>query len=83
MPCQFGVLLLSSSDGYITVTLPGTLTHLAKGPPPTITVNRECINTEDRGAGHSCNYLFELREGRFQIVKPCPEDGCQAITSLN
>ena len=83
IPCQFGVLLLSSGNGYLTVSLPGTITRLNEGPPTRIAVSRECIHPEDRGTGTSCRYLFELREGRFQIVRPCPNDGCQAVMSLN
>jgi hypothetical protein len=77
VPCAFGVLLLSSQDGYRAISLPGTVTRFEVGPPASIVVTRQRIKKSDCPERFSCQYLFELREGRFQIVAPCPADGCR------
>jgi hypothetical protein len=80
-PCPFGVLLLSSEQGYRTIPLPGTITQLDPGPPLRIVVTRQRINKEDCRDPFGCSYIFALREGRFQLVEPCPADGCRTLLS--
>jgi hypothetical protein len=80
-PCRFGALLLSSEEGYKTVAIPGTITQLDQGPPLSIAVTRRPIHAHDCDDDSECSYLFELREGRFQLVTPCPADGCRMHVS--
>ena len=80
-PCPFGALLLSTDAGYQAISIPGTITQLDSGPPITIAVTRWRINLKDCGDELQCSYLFELREGRFQLITPCPSSGCKRLVS--
>jgi hypothetical protein len=80
-PCPFGVMLLSGEQGYRSISLPGTITQLDPGPPLRIVVTRQRINKEDCEDPFGCSYIFVLREGRFQLVEPCPADGCRTLVS--
>jgi hypothetical protein len=80
-PCPFGVLMLSGEQGYTTIALPGTITQLDPGPPLRIVVTRRRINERDCADPFGCSYVFELRQGRFQLTEPCPADGCRALVS--
>jgi hypothetical protein len=81
LPCPFGALLLSGEQGYRTIALPGTITQLDPGPPLRVAVTRQRINKEDCENPFGCSYIFEMREGRFQLVEPCPADGCRTLVS--
>jgi hypothetical protein len=77
LPCPFGSLLLSSANGYQAVSIPGTITRLDFGPPLKIAVTRFRVYPADCDNKYVCDYLFELREGRFQLITPCPQSGCE------
>jgi hypothetical protein len=79
LSCPFGSLLLSSGGGYHSVSIPGTITRLDFGPPLRIAVTHQRINRADCDNDFVCGYIFELREGRFQLVTPCPSDGCKTL----
>jgi hypothetical protein len=81
LPCPFGALLLSSVEGYQSISLPGTVTRLDLGPPLKIAVTRFRISPADCDNKYVCDYLFELRQGRFQLVTPCPQSGCDLYLS--
>jgi hypothetical protein len=80
-PCPFGVMLLSSKMAYRTINLPGTITRLDEGPPLRIAVTRQRINKEDCQDPFGCSYIFELKEGRLQLVQPSPNNGCSTLVS--
>ena len=81
LPCPFGSLLLSSGDGYRAISIPGTIKQLDLGPPLKIAVTRPRINRADCDDKFVCDYMFELRQGRFQLITPCPMDGCKMRVS--
>lgn len=81
LPCPFGTLFLSGEQGYRTIALPGTITQLDPGPPLRIVATRQRINKEDCADPFGCSYIFEIREGRFRLVEPCPADGCGTLAS--
>lgn len=81
-PCAFGRLLLSSASGYTTIPLPGTINRFEAGRHIRVAVNRQRIHTSDCDQ-FQCSYIFEFREGRFQLVRPCPVVGCQIEMSRN
>ncbi len=76
--CMFGSLLLSSGAGYKSIPVPGQLLGLEQAPELRVAVYREHINAADCGQWH-CNYVFELRDGWFRLVGPCPQKGCRTL----
>lgn len=77
--CMFGSLLMSSESGYRSVPVPGQLTHLVQAPQLRVAVYRAHIHAQDCGGQWYCNYVYELREGWFRLVAPCPAKGCEAL----
>jgi hypothetical protein len=79
MPCPSGVLLLSADAGYLTLNLPGTVNKVVEGEPLRIVTTRRRFSKDDCTEGLACEYVYELKEGRFQRVGLCPPDGCASL----
>ena len=81
VPCAFGALLLSPAGTYSSIAVPGSINQFDPGPPLRIAVTRQRIHSGDCEKTFACGYIFELRQGRFQLVMPCPLDGCRMLVS--
>lgn len=77
LPCASGVLMLSTSSGYKTVHLPGAINRAYPGLPLRVVLTRR------RGPGDTCpslvgcEYVYVLKDGRFQEIGQCPQAGCK------
>jgi hypothetical protein len=80
-PCPWGNLLMSNSDRYTKVFLPGKITGIKAGPPIRVLLQRP---DELRIPENFCKdpfpkfnpvHVYELKKESFQFVGTCPPDG--------
>jgi hypothetical protein len=77
LPCASGVLILSDGDEHKTYNIPGTVNKIVEGEMLRIvTTRRRFIHDPFCPGPNPCEYVFELRDGRFQMVGVCPPLGC-------
>jgi hypothetical protein len=83
-PCPWGVLLLSGDSAYTEIFVPGMVNDVDAGASLRIAVTRP------RSLGDWCKgrfpksdiqYVYELKEGRFQLSGMCPPTGCKVLLS--
>ena len=90
-PCPWGSLLLSKAAGYDQVFLPGRVSRLGTGLPVRILIKRpralRVIGNfcKDPFPSYDPEYVYQLKEGRFQLLGMCPPDSttdCLASSGL-
>jgi hypothetical protein len=80
LPCASGVLILSSDSGHRTYDLPGTVNRVVSGDPlKVITTRRRFMGDRTCKSDMGCEYVYELRDNRFQLVGLCPREGCESL----
>ena len=82
-PCPFGNLLLSGEGTYAKLFLPGVVSMVFAAKPVAVAITRPRTL---RMHGNYCQspqvnydpqYLYQMRDGRFQLVTMCQETGCE------
>jgi hypothetical protein len=79
LPCASGVLILSSNTGHRVYDLPGTVNRVVSGYPLKVITTRRRYGDKNCTTGMACEYVYELRDNRFQLVGLCPRDGCESL----
>jgi hypothetical protein len=80
LPCASGVLILSEGSGHRTYSLPGTVNKVVEGETlRVVTTRRRFMHDPFCHGPNQCEYVFELRGGRFQMVGVCPPVGCEEM----
>jgi hypothetical protein len=80
LPCASGVLILSHDAGHRIYDLPGTVNRVVTGTPlKVITTRRRFMGDRHCSSTIACEYVYELRDHRFQLVGLCPRDGCESL----
>jgi hypothetical protein len=80
MPCPSGVLLLSVEETYRSFDLPGTVNKIVQGDRLRIvTTRRRFMGDLDCKQPQGCEYVYELRDGRFQRLGQCGDEGCDEL----
>jgi hypothetical protein len=75
-PCPDGVMIMSSQQGYVTIRLPGTIKRIFPGERPVVVLTRRRNLGDGCTIPFGCQYIYEVRDGRFQLVGECPEGSC-------
>ncbi len=75
-PCPDGVLLMSTPEGYVTLRLPGTIKRVLPGERPAVVLTRRRNIGDGCSIPFGCQYVYEVKDGRFQLVGECPEGAC-------
>ena len=85
-PCPWGNLLLSNSERYTKIFLPGKITEIKASTPIRILLQRP---DELRIPNNFCKdpfpksnpvHVYELKKDSFQLVGTCPLDGSCELT---
>jgi len=84
-PCPWGSLLLSEEGTYKAIFLPGVVNRVGHGPHMRIKITKpRALQLEGNfcDMGHPSldpQHVYELKDGRFQLVRRCPEGGCNDL----
>ena len=82
-PCPWGSLLLSEPEGYEQVFLPGKVNRLHTGLTVKISIKRpralRLVGNfcKDPFPNYDPEYVYQLKEGRFQLLGMCSPNGAQ------
>lgn len=82
-PCPFGNLLLSGNGAYAKLFVPGVVSKVYATNPVVVAITRPRTlrlhgnYCESPQINYDPQFLYELRDSRFQLVTMCPETGCE------
>jgi hypothetical protein len=83
--CPFGALLLSGPTGHREIFLPGMVNRMVQGEVLKIALTRpralRLVGNfcSDPFADYDPQYVYALKDGRFQLLAACPEAGCEVL----
>jgi hypothetical protein len=80
-PCPSGVLLLSAGNEYLKIALPGTINRIKPAPRPIVVLTRRRNIGDGCNLAFGCQYIYEVREGRFQLVGECSAESCDLLSN--
>jgi hypothetical protein len=78
-PCPSGVLLLSANGTHQLIHLPGTIKTIIPGERPAVALTRRRNLGDGCTVAFGCQYVYEVRDGRFQLIGECAPEGCDAL----